>query len=95
VVATETHGTVGWVKVNSRPEADFAFFSVSPTGGGREELFIIWFAGVLPQAPSVTQRLLWSAQLALVRDALVAQIPIIVFHDDHSAFAGSVEIGAA
>jgi hypothetical protein len=89
----ETHGTVNWVKVNGTEGADFGLFSVSPAGGGQEELFFIWFTAALQQTPSVTQRLLWMSQLALVRDALVAKVPIIVFHDDTSSFVRSVEIG--
>jgi len=91
----DTRGTVDWVKVNNRLGDDFAFFSVSPAGGGGSELFIIWFTISGSQTPSVTQRLLWISQLALVRDARIANLPIIVFHDDTSAFVRSVEIGAA
>jgi hypothetical protein len=92
---TETHGTVAWVKVNSLPTGDIGSFGVSPTGGGRQELFLIWFAAILPDTPSVTQRMLWTAQLALVRDALVAKIPIIVTHGVNSPFADTVQIGEA
>ncbi len=89
----ETHGTVNWVKVNNAEGVDFALFSVAPAGGGTEALFVIWFTATLRETPSVTQRLLWTSQLALVRDALVAKLPVIVFHDDTSAFVQSVEIG--
>ncbi len=90
----ETHGTVDWVKVNNTEGGDFALFSVSSAGGGQAELFFIWFTPALQQTPSVTQRLLWMSQLALVRDALVTKVPIIVFHDNTSSFVRSVEIGA-
>jgi hypothetical protein len=91
----ETHGKVDWVKVNNTTGADFALFSVSPAGGGGGELFFIWFTAALRTTPSVTDRLLWTSQLALVRDARTANLPIIVFHDDTSDFVRSVEIGVA
>lgn len=88
----DTQGTVNWVKVNNAVGADLGTFSVARSDGSGDELLFIWWTATLRDTPSVTQRLLWMAQLALVRDALVTGKSVTVSHDDNSPFVINVQV---
>jgi hypothetical protein len=81
-----TSGTVTEIKVNNSVGSDYAFFSVAVEGGRGVEYFYLWSTVGLQESPTVTQRLLWTTQLALLRDALTNKLPVLIVHDDTSAF---------
>lgn len=78
MAATVVTGTVNWVKVSAA--SDLASFQVAI--GGTVESFILWWSGSTRGDPTTTQRLLWTSELSLLRDALIHNLTVSVTIDD-------------
>jgi hypothetical protein len=94
-MATETIGTVAYLKVNNQADAgvDFTLFGLLPTGGTNAEIFFVWWTPAERDPATAADWILRNAQISLLRDAFIDKLPVIVFHDDNSAFVTSVQIG--
>lgn len=93
----ETTGTINWVKVNKQATdgGDFGLFSLQPDGGGNEELFFIWFSATDRTPPTATDWIARNMHVAMLRDALVQKLKVVIFHDDASNFYTSLQVLAA
>jgi len=80
----ETTGTVTYVKVNKEASAggDFGFFGLQPSDGSSEMLFIIWWTITERETATVVDWIARNMHVAMLRDALVQRLNVIVFHDD-------------
>jgi hypothetical protein len=90
----ETTGTINWLKVNKQATdgGDFGLFSLQPADGTSEELFFIWFSLSDRTPPTATDWIARNMHVAMLRDALVQKLQVIVFHDDASNFYTSLEL---
>jgi hypothetical protein len=100
---TETTGRVTFVKVNSTPNSSAIFelagqFQLQPPlppGTIRfTELFIVWWAPNDLNVPTGPQWMHRALQVSLLRDALLANKTVTVFHDDRSPFVNSLQVNA-
>ena len=93
----ETTGTINWLKVNKEATAgsDLGLFSLQPAGGGAEELFFVWFSLSDSTPPLATDWIARNMHVAMLRDALIQKLQVIVTHDDASNFYSSLQLQAA
>lgn len=78
MAATIVTGPVNWVKVSAA--SDLASFQVAT--GGTTESFILWSSRSTSGDPTTTQRLLWTWELSLLRDALTHNLTVSVAVND-------------
>jgi hypothetical protein len=85
-MATSSTGTVTCVQVGD----DFGFttLQVTPT---TKETFILW-TGTTTEPP-VHTRIVQSDWIALLREAMAANLKVVVSHSDGSAIATAVQLG--
>lgn len=90
-----TTGTVGYLKVNNQADAgvDFTLFGLLPTGSTTAELFFLWWTPAEQNPATAADWILRNAQISLLRDAFINNLPVIVTHDDNSVFVTSLQIG--
>jgi hypothetical protein len=88
VAVIDTTGTVNWVKVSGA--SDLATFQIATAG--TTETFLLWWLGSSPDPPTTTQRLLWTTELSLLRDALTNKLTVTITHDDTSGKIVNVQL---
>ena len=88
-------GTLAYVKVNNDPASgeNFCLFGLIQSNGSTEHIFL-WFAPAGAPQPTATDWILRNAQIALLRDAFVNKLPVLVFTDTSSQVT-SIQLGAA
>lgn len=92
----ETTGLVSFVKVNALPGGDFALCGVmdASTTPATLEVFFVWFTPAdrsIATGPEWLQR---SLQVSILRDALLSNKTVTVFHGDSSSFINAVQVNA-
>ena len=93
----ETIGTINWLKINKdvADGADFGMFSVQPNDGSSAELFFIWFSASDRTPPTATDWIARNMHVAMLRDAIIQKLSVIVSHDEASNFYTSLQLPAA
>lgn len=92
----QTTGTLSYIKVNKQAAEgeDFCFFGLTPAGGTRAELFILWWALSSGQpSPTAADWVVRNATMWMLRDALLNKLPVTVTTDDVSAIVTVVQLG--
>jgi hypothetical protein len=86
----ETIGTARCVRVVE----DSAFACVTEQGTTNNELFILWWDGLItPANPPARVRIAQSNWVALLREALASNIQVVITHDDNSSLVLNVQLG--
>ncbi len=85
----ETIGTVEWIKVAE----GIGLVAVRDRTSNRLELFIIWWSGN-EETQSAFARVVQSIQVSLIEKAMEHRAPIVVLHDDQSAYISSLRLDA-
>jgi len=92
----QTTGTIAYIKVNKDASNgnDFCFFGLTPNGGTKAELFILWWAlGSGQSNPTAADWVLRNATMWMLRDAFLNKTPVTVTTDDVSALVTVVQLG--
>jgi hypothetical protein len=86
-------GTISYVKVNSGSTANFCLFGFVGQDGGTDNIFL-WFTTTTTEQPTAADWICRNAQVALLRDAYVNKLPVVVFMDDTTSEVTSIQLGA-
>jgi hypothetical protein len=87
-------GKLAYVKVNNNPASgsNFCLFGLVQSNGATEHIFL-WLSTASDQ-PTAVDWVLRNAQIALLRDAIVHKLTVVVFTDDITLQVTSIQLGA-
>jgi hypothetical protein len=89
-------GLVSYLKINNAADtgSDFALVGFVENGQTNAEVVFVWFSPAESDSPTAADWILRNAQLALLRDAVVNKLTVILYTDDATGFVRSVQLGA-
>ena len=89
-------GLVSYLKVNNTADtgSDFALVGFVENGQTNAEIVFVWFTPADRESPTAAEWILRNAQLAMLRDAVINKLAVILYTDDNTGFIRSVQLGA-